>query len=242
MYTVEVCYSPLLFPLYANKENIVVVIDILRATSVICTAFEHGLERVIPVSSIEEAQKYKQKEYLVAAERSGKIVDGFEWDNSPFTYMNGTVKGKTLVLTTTNGTQAINAASPHSYAIAIGSFLNLDALCNWLIKQQRNVILLCAGWKDKFNMEDSLFAGAVTENLIKNKEFSSNCDSALVAMQLYNIGKKDLLAFLKDSSHYKRLARLNLEKDIAYCLTPNQTTVIPVLQGEALVKYEAMLV
>lgn len=240
-YTIQVCFSPASFPLFRDDEAIVVVIDVLRATSAICTAFEHGVEKMIPISSLEEAFEYKKQGYLVAAERDGSIVEGFTLGNSPFSYMDAALKGQTVVLTTTNGTKAINAAK-NAHKVAIGSFLNLDALAEWLSEQERNVILLCAGWKDKFNMEDSLFAGALAEQLLITKKFTSDCDSARASVHLWNFASEDLYPFLRNSSHRNRLGRLNLDKDIRYCLTPNQTHVIPVLKDGSLVKLEKDLV
>ena len=239
--TIQVCFSPASFPLFRDDEAIVVVIDVLRATSAICTAFENGVEKIIPVATLEEAFEYKKKGFIVAAERDGSIVEGFNLGNSPFSYMDPSLKGKTIVLTTTNGTKAINAAI-HAHKVAIGSFLNLDAIADWLSDQQRNVILLCAGWKDKFNMEDSLFAGALAELLLSTKKFTSDCDSARASVHLWNFASDDLYPFLRNSSHRNRLGRLNLDKDIRYCLTPNQTACIPVLKENALIKLEKDLV
>ena len=239
--TVQVCFSPLSFPLFKDDEAIVVVIDVLRATSAICTAFEYGVEKIIPVASLEEAHAYKKQGYLVAAERDGSVVEGFDFGNSPYSYMDESLKGKTIVLSTTNGTNAIHAAR-QVHSVAIGSFLNMDALADWLSMQQRNVILLCAGWKDKFNMEDSLFAGAIAERLLITKKFSSDCDSARASVHLWNIAEMDLYPFLKNSSHRNRLGRLQLDKDIQFCLTPNQTKCIPVLSDGALIKLEKDLV
>lgn len=239
--TIQVCFSPASFPLFRDDDAIVVVIDILRATSAICTAFEHGVEKIIPVASLEEAFDYKKQGYIVAAERDGSIVEGFQLGNSPFSYMDAALKDKTIVLTTTNGTKAIYAAQ-HAYKVAVGSFLNLDALAEWLAEQERNVILLCAGWKDKFNMEDSIFAGALAEQLLSTKKFTSDCDSARASVHLWNFASDDLYPFLLNSSHRNRLGRLNLDKDIRYCLTPNQTRCIPVLMNNALVKLEKDLV
>jgi 2-phosphosulfolactate phosphatase len=234
-HNVQVCFSPASFPLFRDDEAIVVVIDVLRATSAICTAFEYGVEKMIPVSTLEEAFDYKKMGYLVAAERDGSM------GNSPYSYMDESIKGKTIVLTTTNGTKAINAAK-NAHKVAIGSFLNLNVLAEWLSEQERNVILLCAGWKDKFNMEDSLFAGALAEQLLITKKFTSDCDSARASVHLWNFASEDLYPFLRNSSHRNRLGRLNLDKDIRYCLTPNQTFCIPVLNDGALIKLEKDLV
>src|ERR1041384_917881 len=163
---IDACFSPFLYPVYKDDESIVVIIDILRATSAICIAFEHGAEKIIPVATIEEAKEYKAKGFLVGAERDGKSVAGFDFGNSPYDFSSEKVVGKTIILTTTNGTQAIDVAKG-AYKIVVGSFLNIDALCNFLAEEKRNVLLLCSGWKNKFNLEDALFAGAVIEELSK---------------------------------------------------------------------------
>ncbi|KAA3648897.1 MAG: 2-phosphosulfolactate phosphatase [Bacteroidetes bacterium] len=231
---IEVCVSPNLFPVYfKNKDCIVVVIDIFRATSAICTAFENGVKGIIPVLTIEEARKYQDTGMLAAAERSGEIVEGFDIGNSPFSYMKPEMKGKEVVLTTTNGTKAINYAKDAS-EVVIGSFLNLKAICDYLEKKDKDVILLCSGWKDRFNLEDTLFAGAVVYHLKKNERFIGLSDSSIAASCLYDQAKGDLNEFLKNSSHRNRLARLNLEKDIEYCLQENIIELVPILKGNTL--------
>ncbi len=232
--TIEVCFSPALFGLFDSKDCIVVVADVLRATSSICVAFEHGAGRIVPVETTEESMAYRNKGFIVAAERKGEMVPGFDLGNSPFSFMSRDLKGKTIALTTTNGTRAIRAAAG-SYKVAIGSFLNISALCRWMAGEGKNVICLCAGWKNKFNLEDTLFAGAVVSYLTGKAGFYTECDSALAASHLYEKAKPDLYNFLENSSHRKRLQRLHIEKDIAYCLTPDQTSVIPVLEGDFLV-------
>ena len=230
---IDVCFSPAMFHLYDSSESIVVVIDVLRATSSICIAFHNGVRSIVPVSTPEESKSYREKGYLVGAERKGEMVAGFDLGNSPFGYMDPIVRDRDIALTTTNGTQAIQAAK-NSYQIAIGSFLNLDALCNWLQTQNRNVILLCSGWKNAFNFEDTLFAGAVVNKLLPNYNLTDHRDSALAAMHLYELANGDLYGFLERSSHRKRLERLQIEEDIVFCLTPNQTDVIPVMVGDAI--------
>ena len=232
---IEVCFSPQSYSLFHNPGSIVVVIDILRASSAITTAFFNGVSKMIPVATIEEAQKYKNEGFIVAAERNGEIVKGFDLGNSPFGYMNAKVKGKTIVITTTNGTQAINVAMD-AHKIIIGSFLNLDTVVKYLKKEKKDIVFLCSGWKNKFNLEDTLYAGAAAEQLIYKYGFNSTCDSTIAAMELYKLAKHDLYGFLAHSSHRSRLEKLDLERDIRYCLTPNQCPVVPVLEGKFLVK------
>ncbi|MDB5138619.1 MAG: 2-phosphosulfolactate phosphatase [Mucilaginibacter sp.] len=232
---VNVCLSPLLIPLYNVESHIVVIIDIFRATSSICYGIENGAEAIIPVAEVDECIAYRDTEthYLLAAERDGKVVEGFDFGNSPFSYTAEKVAGKTIVLTTTNGTQALHL-SRKAKKIVIGSFLNLSALCDWLKVQQEDVLLVCAGWKNNFNLEDTLFAGAVVHQL---KEFDFGLDDAAIAANdLYEAGKADITEYLKKTSHAERLKKLGIEKDIEFCLQIDITTAIPVLDGDRLVK------
>jgi 2-phosphosulfolactate phosphatase len=232
---IEVCYTPQAYNLFHKDNSIVVVIDIFRATSAIVTAFYNGVSKMIPVATVEEAREYQKNGFMAAAERDGEVIEGFELGNSPFGYMNSKVKGKTIAISTTNGTQAIEASRKAS-KILVGSFLNLDVLCEYLASQKKDVILVCAGWKNKFNLEDTIFAGAVVNKLTTELGFEITCDSAIASNHLYIIAKDDLFEFLSNSSHRNRLAKLDLERDIKYCLTPNQCPVIPVMEGKYLVK------
>jgi len=233
--SVEVCFSPSLIHLFEPAHKIVVVIDVLRATSSICTAFAHGANSIVPVANIEDALPYRDKNYLLAGERNGVKIEDFDMGNSPFSFMGDAVKGRNIAITTTNGTQAIHAAK-EAKKIVIGSFLNLDVLADCLMNQDADILCLCSGWKNKFNLEDTLLAGAVVNKLHALNKFNIDCDSALASEHLYLLAKDNLFAFLENSSHRNRLKRLNIEKDIAYCLTPNTCPVIPVLENGVLVK------
>lgn len=238
MNQVEVCFSPLLFEEFAKPNSIVVVVDVFRATSAIVTAFQHGAKSFIPVSTIEEARELAAQGFLAGGERNGEVVEGFEFGNSPFSYMNDKIKGREIALTTTNGTRAINIASSAADTLLIGSFLNLQALADYIQKQEKDVIIFCAGWKNRFNMEDSLFAGALTNLLLNSGKFYSDCDSANASSLVYRTGRKNLITFLKSCSHRKRLSHLNLEKDVKYCLQRDITDVIPVLKEGKLVVHK----
>jgi 2-phosphosulfolactate phosphatase len=231
----QVCLTPALIPLYKIEDYIVVVIDIFRATTSICYGIENGAKAIIPVSQVEECAAYLDKEptYLLAAERDGEIVAGFDFGNSPFSYTADKVAGKTIVLTTTNGTHALHL-SRKAKKIVIGSFLNLTSICNWLGEQNENILLVCSGWKNNFNLEDTLFAGAVVAQL-KTGNFSPD-DPAIAANDLYSLAKNDLDGYLKKTSHSERLKQLGIERDIAFCLNVDTTTAIPVLNGDMLVK------
>lgn len=238
--SISTCFSPALYPLFHEEGSIVVVVDVLRATSAICTAFAYGVERMIPVAGLDEAKRYKELGYLVAAERNAVRQDGFDFGNSPYHYMNEEVRGKTIVISTTNGTQAIEAAKGKA-DIVIGSFLNLKALSTWIEAQDKPVVILCAGWKNKFNMEDSLFAGALSRELLQTGKFSTLCDSTIAAGYLTDIAGDDYYQFLEKTSHRHRLKNLDLEEDIRYCLQKNQLKCIPFYKDGGLVDLMAKI-
>lgn len=231
---IEVCFTPALFDLYKDDFDIIVVIDVLRATSAICAAFNNGVKELIPVSNIDVARDYQTKGYLVGAERKGQIVEGFDFGNSPYSYMIPEVKGQTVVLSTTNGTKSINIAKSAG-TVVIGALSNLDVLQKWLVEQNKNVLCLCSGWQDKFNLEDTICAGAIAEHLLGTGKYTSNDDSSIAAKYLYLSAKDNIFGYLKSSSHRRRLKKLNLNKDIKFCLTANTAPVIPVLKGDRLV-------
>jgi 2-phosphosulfolactate phosphatase len=235
MATIDVCLSPELLPLYHLEGELVIVVDILRATSCMVTAIAHGVDHIIPFDNLEQCAAMKTQGYLTAAERDGKQVEGFDFGNSPFSYMKEEFRGKDIVLTTTNGTKSLDVAKDAD-TVVVGSFLNLNALSLWLEKQDKNILCLCSGWQDKFNLEDTICAGAISDYLVSTGNFVSTEDSSIAAKYLYLSAKDNYLGYLKSSSHRRRLKNLNLNEDIKYCLTPNQTDVIPQLKNGKLVK------
>jgi 2-phosphosulfolactate phosphatase len=233
--TLHTVLSPALLNLYDVSNSIVVIIDVFRATSTICTALQNGAVKVIPVDSVDECIRLgAELGAITAGERDGKIIEGLQYGNSPFDYPVDFVTGKTLVLTTTNGTKLLHMALNNgAYGVITGSFPNLSAVCDYLLKANHNVILGCSAWKDRFNCEDSLFAGAVI-NRIK-EHFTIHCDASLMAEMLYEEAKEDLFAFAKKTTHYHRLSAYGLEKDIQYCVTADSVSVVPVYKEGALV-------
>lgn len=231
--------SPALIHLYDISNSIVVIIDVLRATSTIATALYNGARCVIPVDSVSRCIELgKQIHGITAGERDGKIAEGLEYGNSPFEYPKEFVVGKTLVLTTTNGTRLLQMAlEKGAKEIITGSFCNLSAVCDHIIEMKKDVILGCAAWKDRVNMEDALFAGAIISRV--RKHFDINCDSSHISEAMYERGKKDLFSFIKNNnaSHYHRLMNFGLEKDIRYCLTPDLANILPIYSdGKLMVK------
>lgn len=235
---IEVCLTPKLFPEILTKENfIVVLVDILRATTTICTAFESGVTAIIPVATTELAKQYKEQGFLVASEQDGQKLDFADFGNSAFSFTRDRVEGKILVYCTTNGTRALEMAKK-SEQIVIGAFINISALTQWLIDKGKNVVILCSGWKKKFCLEDTLFAGALSLRLVESGKFSTNCDSTNAAIDLWKLAKPDILGYIEKAAHRHRLKKLKLDDVIPYSFTYDQTNVVPVFNGKEIIKNE----
>jgi 2-phosphosulfolactate phosphatase len=228
--------SPSLLHLYDLSNSVVVIIDVFRATSTIAAALYNGAKCVIPVDSVPKAIEIsKNIDGIAAGERDGKIAEGLLHGNSPLEYSRNFIENKTLVLTTTNGTRLLHMALNNGAdSIISGAFPNLSSVCDHLLREEKNVVLGCAGWKDRFNLEDTLFAGAVIEKV--KKSFTIHCDSSLMASSMYNAHKKDLIDFASKLTHYHRLVdRFGLIEDIRYCLTPDVANVLPVYRQGKLI-------
>lgn len=227
----ETCFSPALYEPETHTGTIVVIIDILRASSAICTAFSNGASRIIPVSTVNEALWYKEQGFLVAAERDGYVLDFADFGNSPFNFTAEKVSGKTIVYSTTNGTGIINMASAAG-KIVIGSFINMSSLVEWIASRNRNVVLFCAGWKNRFNLEDSVCAGAIAERLMATSLYTTICDSTLAAIDLWQLAKNDLPGYIEKAAQRSRLRDKQLDDCLNYCLTTDVTDVVPgVIEG-----------
>jgi 2-phosphosulfolactate phosphatase len=230
------CISPALLHLYGLHDSVVVIIDVFRATSTIASALYNGAKCVIPVDTVAKAVDLSKKiNGIAAGERDGKIAEGLQHGNSPLEYARDFIENKTLVLTTTNGTRLLQMALDNKAdTIITGSFPNLSAVCEFLIKQNKNIILGCAGWKDRYNLEDTLFAGAVIQRIKEN--FTIHCDSSLTAEKLYEQVQNDLYGFAPNLTHYHRLVdRFGLIEDIRFCLTPDIANVLPLYKDGMLI-------
>ncbi len=220
--------SPKLLDIYDISNSIVVVIDVFRATSTIATALYNGATRVIPVAEVSTCIKIGiEVGGITAGERDGKVIEGLEHGNSPAEYPRSFIEGKTLVLTTTNGTKLLHMAVKNGASEVItGSFPNLSAVCDHLVKSNKNVILGCSAWKDKVNIEDTLFAGAVINEI--QSVFTIHCDSSLMASELYRQQKNKMHSFIRKTTHWHRLAAYGLEKDLEYCVSLNSANILPI--------------
>lgn len=234
--TLNTSLSPALLNLYDLSNSVVVIIDVFRATSTIASALYNGAKCVIPVDSVPKAIEISRNiDGIAAGERDGQIAEGLAHGNSPLEYGRDFIEGKTLVLTTTNGTRLLHMALERGAdTIIAGTFPNLSAVCDFLLREKKNVILGCAGWKDRFNLEDTLFAGAVISRI--KKEFEIHCDSSLMAETMYAKYKNNLMGFAPKLTHYHRLVeRFGLIEDIKFCLTEDVANVLPAYRDGRLV-------
>lgn len=231
--------SPALLHLSNLKDAIVVIIDVFRATSTIATALYNGADKVIPVAAVDECKRLGSEipNAVTAGEREGKVIEGLQYGNSPAEYPRAFIEGKTLVLTTTNGTKLLHMAFAKGCAeVVTGSFPNLSAVCKYLISQNKNVVLGCSGWKDMFNLEDTLFAGAVIERI--KEHFIIHDDASLMAQQMYKLHESNLYNFIQHTTHWHRLAAYGLQKDLKYCITKDIANVLPIFKNGELVVYQ----
>lgn len=225
---IDICFSPILYPYYVeNNDTVVVVVDIFRATTTMCMALNNGAASIMPVATVEEAKAYKDKGCLVGGERNVVKFEFGDFGNTPSEYTREKVEGKDVVISTTNGTHAIDMAEDCSCLI-IGSFSNISTVADFCLSQKKDVLVLCAGWKDKFNMEDSLFGGALSEILVEKGGYNANFDAAGVALSMWKEAKSDVLAYIKRGEHMKRLEDHGLLDVADFCLQFDTTHVLPI--------------
>lgn len=235
MFKIEVCLSPALYHLYEKENQVVVVIDVIRASASICTALHWGATKIYPVTNPDEALLAGKNGHLISGERYSKKLEGFDFGNSPFEFQSTKIKGKELTMTTTNGTHSICVAK-NAEQVIIGSFLNFDYMLKYLIDQEKDILLLCSGWQQKVNIEDSLFAGKIAQAILTSKKITTSSDSVSLAIDIYKAAKDNLFEYIINASPRLKSKLYFLEKDIRYCLYGKQMDVLPVLQGEYLMK------
>lgn len=227
-------------PWMPNLDNkLAVVIDVFRATSTMVTALANGCQAIIPVLTTEEALERRLGEpgALLGGERKALRIEGFDLGNSPFDYGPEKVGGKKIIMTTTNGTRAIQAVSKARY-VWLASFLNMESIVHAVFRQfekardLKGIVIVCAGSEDRFDIPDTVCAGMLIDML--GKEIKTN-DLGRAAQMLYNMAKDNLLEVLKNTEHGQLLLSLGFEKDVLYCTTPNILPVVPMLANGEIV-------
>jgi len=229
--TLEVILSPALYPYHSTQgRHISVVIDILRFTTSLVSAFENGVDAVIPVSSLNEAENLKKQGFPVAAEREGLRLPFADYGNSAADFRTPVIKGKTLAYSTTNGTVAMTMASANGPVVA-AAFANLPAVAEWLNIQNENVVILCSGWKNLFSFEDTLCAGALTSLLLQSGKYQKTGDETDLSISIWETNKDNLIESLINTSHYKRLIGLGVDPLPEYTVQIGTSSVIPVFEN-----------
>lgn len=232
--TLQVCLTNSLMNLYQQNinEKLVVFIDVLRNTSTITAALFFGIERVKPVSTVEEAKAFLGKNNcIVAGERQGVKIAEFDADNSPLFFKDANNNNQTLVITSTNGTQSVKHAQA-AKVLCCGGFVNQTALISFIRSQQLPTLLLASGWRGNVNIEDTLFAGALVHHL--RPYFDVLEDSALISEQLYQHNKNNITELISNASHYNRISVTKQKKDVNFCLSVDVAPVVPIYDGEFL--------
>jgi len=236
------------------KDKTIVIIDMLRATSVIVAAIANGCREVIPVLTIEEAMELSRKDrdnYILGGERKALKIEGFDCSNSPLEYRKEVVRNKSIILTTTNGTRAIKG-SEQAKNIYIGSMLNAKAVAALLTVSKEDIVIVNAGTYDEFSMDDFICSGYIIDRVLNLTDLSSHgislkgADLSEIDVELSDIAKtahyiykmnRDIVGFIKNASHYKRIVELGLNEDLEYCCRKDLTKVVPIYKDGIIKKY-----
>jgi len=230
---IEVSFSPALYPCRTlTRHHTTVAIDVLRATTAVCAAFQAGCREVVPLDSLEALAACRSQGYSAAAERGGHKVEGAEYGNSPTEYMSLDMKGVRLAYSTTNGTVCILHAADADLTL-VGAFANLDALCDRLRADQQDTVLLCSGWQNDFCLEDTLVAGAIIERLGDCAQ--PHGDAAHVALTLWRAAGNNPLEYCAEATHVHRLQGFGAQADIQFAFQLNTCPVVPMLKNGTLV-------
>lgn len=224
---IDLATSALQLPAYfkEDRQQTIIVVDVLRASTTITTAIYNGAKEMIVVEKLQEAMDYAEKGYLVGAERKALRCDFARFGNSPYEYQPEIVHDKTLVFTTTNGTKCIERAfSIGAKKVYIGGIINLEQATNQLLRDNNDIIVLAAGWNDTIGLEDCIYAGAIAEKLIQKGAIIEMSDGTFAMRELWQIhgqNDQDLIKYIANTEHYKRMKKAGVVGDVPYCLTQN---------------------
>ena len=226
---IEVSLTPALYPFRTlTSGHVTVAIDVLRATSAVCAAFQAGCDTVVPLDTLEGISRYRSHGYLIAAERGGKKVDGAEYGNSPTEYLSNDMHGVKLAYSTTNGTISILRGADADITL-VGAFANLSALCEYLKHENKDTVLLCSGWQNDFCIEDTIVAGAIIERLQGVGE--AHGDAANMAQALWQMAKDSPYDYCQCCTHVHRLESFGAHADIEFAFKQDTCPVVPILRN-----------
>lgn len=233
-----------LTPYFPETENrfegsIVVMIDVLRASTTVCAALNAGAKEVIPSESLDKAVKIynslSREVRFLGGERNGIKPQGFDAGNSPLEYTTDKVKGRSIILSTTNGTKIFLKARNAEHRI-VGSFVNNSAIIEYIkmiidkqTVQKAKLFVICAGTDGRLSYEDVLCAGSIINEIAQMSDNSIITDSADAARNLYKVHAHDIKSFLTTCDHAELLKSKGFDDDVEFCLTPNTLPVVPVV-------------
>ncbi len=221
----------------ALRDRSVVVIDVLRASTTIITALSNGAREIIPVTTVESAVKISGNLFgdiiLLGGERNGKIIEGFQLGNSPFEYSEEKVRGKSIIFSTTNGSQALVKAR-YAKELLVCGFANLTAVAGVVKECPRDLTIICAGNNGMFSMEDSVCAGMLIHVLAGDRDDLVLSDGALAALTLHKSLGKNILKMIRNSEHGKYLQEIGFEEDLKVCAQVDSTPAVPLLDGNVI--------
>ena len=212
-------------------DKLVVMIDVLRASSTIVTALARGCSGFIPIYSPEKAKEkvkcLRQEETLLCGERNGMKIKGFDLGNSPRKFKEETIKNKKIVFTTTNGVKVLELARDASEVI-ICSFLNLNSVCDYCFNSKEDVLIICAGREGKFSLEDAVCAGMLVDSIkTKSDVIFPETDAGITVQMLYKQYEGNIFGMLKKSQHGQYLISIGLKKDLEFCSSVNLFNIVP---------------
>lgn len=210
------------------RDKSVLVIDMLRATSVIITAINNGCKSVIPVLTVEDAKELvseKREKYILGGERKAVKIDGFDCANSPLEYIKEVVEGKNVIITTTNGTRAVKG-SEAAKNILLGAMINAKAAAKRLIELGDDIVIVDAGTNGEFSIDDFICSGYIISCILELYPKIDLSDIATTAEHIYE-NHKDINSFIKYARHYNVIKSLGLEADLAYCCQKDIIDIVP---------------
>ncbi len=212
------------------KGKVVVVIDVLRATTVMATALANGAKSVKTIQTPQQALalKTQNNNLLLAGERNAIKLDGFDFGNSPLEMTRESVFGQELILCTSNGTQAV-AASVYAKEVIAAAFVNMKAVLDYLILLEDDITIICSGTNGKFSLDDTLAASVLVKGLTRNNEY--DLSDSTQGIKLMSVEELSPMKNLKDCFHLKLLLEKGFQKDVEFCLTLDSLNVVPLLKN-----------
>mgnify|MGYP000471626997 CR=1 FL=1 len=238
---IDVAITPESFSDKDLEGKIVVVVDVLRASTTITAALARGAEKVLPLATVDKVKKsakeYPQGKVLLCGEREGIRIPGFDLGNSPHEYEDSIVQGKILLYTSTNGSRML-VKTKKARKVYVGSFVNMSAVVKRLVMDGIDCFIVCSGREGKFSLEDTVCAGMIVDRMRENspKGFVQLTDEALVANIVYEHFSNDLNKMINQSFHGRYLVELGMKSDLSFSISLDLYDTVPVMENGGLIK------